>query len=110
MIPTASPAEAAQAQALHRGHVLDVRNPDEFAAGHVPGALAMPLHVVPLRSSELIRSQTYYVICESGGRSAHACAHLGQQGVDARSVVGGMAAWRAAGLPVEPGMREQVQR
>jgi rhodanese-related sulfurtransferase len=68
----------------------------------------MPLHLVPLRASELDRSETYYVVCESGGRSGQACAYLAQQGFDVRSVQGGMSAWRGAGLAVETGLEPAV--
>jgi rhodanese-related sulfurtransferase len=103
MIHAASVQETSEARALRRGTVLDVRNADEFARGHVDGALFMPLHIVPLRVSELDRSETYYVVCESGARSAQACAYLAAQGFDVRSVQGGMSSWRGAGLPVESG-------
>ena len=70
----------------------------------------MPLHIVPVRAAELDRSETFYVVCESGARSAQACAYLGAQGYDVRSVEGGMSAWRAGGLPVETGLREPSSR
>ena len=110
MIHTASIQETSEARALRRGTVLDVRNADEFAHGHIDGALFMPLHIVPLRVSELDRSETYYVVCESGGRSGQACAYLAAQGYDVRSVQGGMSAWRAAGHPVETGLHETMSR
>ncbi|MGD9956869.1 MAG: rhodanese-like domain-containing protein [Candidatus Nanopelagicales bacterium] len=106
MIPVVSVQEASSARALARGTVLDVRTPEEYAAGHVDGAVLVPLHVVPLRTSELRRSETYYIVCESGARSAQATQYLLAQGYDARSVQGGMAAWRSAGLPVASGMAD----
>lgn len=104
MIPVVSVQEASDARALARGTVLDVRTPEEHSAGHVDGSVLIPLHVVPVRTSELRRAETYYVVCESGARSAQATQFLLAQGYDARSVQGGMAAWRAAGLPVATGM------
>ena len=106
MIRTASIEETSQARALRRGTLLDVRNADEISRGHVGGAVFMPLPVVPLRTSELDRGETYYVVCESGARSAQACQYLAQQGYDVRSVQGGMSAWRSAALPVETGLHE----
>lgn len=103
MIHLATVHEVDDARSVRRGTVLDVRNADEFAAGHVPGSVLMPLHLVPLRASELERGETYYVVCESGARSAQACAYLAAQGFDVRSVEGGMSSWRTAGLPVESG-------
>ena len=103
MIRTISVQEAATARSLRSASFLDVCTADEFAGGHVDSALFMPLHIVPLRASELSRSETYLVICQSGGRSAQAAAYLASAGYDVRSVEGGMSAWRAAGLPVTTG-------
>jgi rhodanese-related sulfurtransferase len=110
MIHAASIEETAEARSLRRGTVLDVRNADEFARGHIDGAIFMPLHIVPLRVSELDRSETYYVVCESGARSAQACTYLAAQGYDVRSVQGGMSAWRTARRPVESGLHETTSR
>ena len=104
MIRTATVAEAAIARSLRSASFLDVRNADEFANGHIDGAVFMPLHIVPLRTSELARSETYFVICQSGARSAQATAYLAGQGYDVRSVEGGMNAWIAAGNPVTTGL------
>ena len=98
MIRTATVAEAATARSLRSASFLDVRNADEFANGHIDGAVFMPLHIVPLRTSELARSETYFVICQSGARSAQATAYLAGQGYDVRSVEGGMNAWIADAL------------
>lgn len=81
--------------------VVDVRNPDEYAAGHVPGAVLMPLHTVPVRVQDLPRDRPVYLVCHSGGRSAQATAWLTQQGYDVVNVLGGTGAWAAAGYPVE---------
>jgi rhodanese-related sulfurtransferase len=75
--------------------IIDVREPDEFAGGHVPGAVNVPLS--QLQGSELPEGPVY-VICELGGRSARATQYLAGQGVDATNVAGGTAAWREAGL------------
>ncbi len=81
--------------------VVDVRNPDEYAAGHVPGALLMPLHTVPVRVQDLPRDRPVYLVCHSGGRSAQATAWLTQQGYEVVNVLGGTGAWAAAGYRVE---------
>lgn len=95
--------EAASARALRRGTIIDVRNADEFAAGHAPGAMFMPLPTVPLRLADLDRRESYFVVCDSGARSFQACSYLAQHGYDVRNVHGGMSAWRAAGLSTESG-------
>ena len=64
--------------------VIDVREPNEYDAGHVPGATLMPLAMVPLKHSELPRDKTIYLICQTGGRSFTAASWLAQQGYDVR--------------------------
>lgn len=84
--------------------VLDVREPWEYAQGHVPGALLMPLAEVARRVSELDPQQPVAVICASGGRSQSAAALLGQKGfTTVYNVVGGTMSWVRHGLPVERG-------
>ena len=77
--------------------ILDVREDDEWAAGHIPGALHIPLSEVPSRLDELPDEGEFLVICRSGGRSARAAQWLGQNGYDAINVSGGMGAWQDAG-------------
>lgn len=83
--------------------VVDVREPNEYAAGHVPGALPMPLATVPLKHTELPKGETLYLICQTGGRSFTAATWLAQQGYDVRNVTGGTSDWIANGFPVEQG-------
>lgn len=83
--------------------VVDVRESDEYAAGHVPGAQLLPLSVLPVRMQDLPRSEPVFVVCQSGGRSAQAAQLLGQAGLDVRNVVGGTSAWVSSGRPVETG-------
>ncbi len=80
--------------------LLDVREPDEWAAGHAETATHVPLGDVPDRVGELPQGSPLYVICRSGARSGRAVAWLAQQGVDAVNVSGGMRAWDAAGKPM----------
>ena len=83
--------------------VVDVREPDEFRAGHVPHALPLPMAELPRRIAELPTDRPVYVICRSGARSAQAAAWLRTQRVEAYSDRGGTAAWAAAGRPVTTG-------
>jgi rhodanese-related sulfurtransferase len=80
--------------------VIDVREPHEFANGHVENAVLMPMAVVPVRVAELPRDRTVYVICQVGGRSAQAVAWLNEQGFDTVNVEGGTQAWMLSGRPV----------
>lgn len=81
--------------------LVDVREPQEFADGHVPGAEPMPLMTVPQRLAELPTDRPVYLVCAVGARSGQAAAFLATRGVDAVNVDGGMSDWRAAGYPVD---------
>jgi len=88
-------------------YVLDVREAAEFAAGHVPGAVSMPMALIPVRDNEMPSARMVYVVCETGGRSAQAAMFLARKGVDVVNVSGGMAAWRLAGLPTVKGGQQR---
>jgi rhodanese-related sulfurtransferase len=82
--------------------VLDVREPHEYAAGHVPGALSIPQADLALRLEELPRERELLVVCESGRRSLAAAKFLKQVGFSKVSnLAGGTSAWRNAGRPTE---------
>ena len=80
--------------------VLDVREDDEWQAGHIDGAVHIPLMQVPARITELPADRQVLVVCRVGNRSARATAYLQAQGVDAVNLSGGMMAWARAGRPV----------
>jgi rhodanese-related sulfurtransferase len=80
--------------------LLDVREHEEWDAGHVPDALHIPLGELGARYTEVARDQPLFVICRSGNRSDHAARALADAGWDARNVAGGMQAWEAAGRPM----------
>ncbi len=79
--------------------VLDVREDHEWEAGHVEGAVHVPLAQVPERAGELDPQKRTLVVCHLGGRSARATAYLQQLGHDVVNLDGGMDAWQAAGRP-----------
>lgn len=79
--------------------LLDVREDDEWEAGHAPGALHVPLGQVPARLDEIPDGEVH-VICRSGGRSGQAVAWLTRNGYDVVNVAGGMHAWVDANRPV----------
>jgi len=97
--PEVGPA-AAKAQLDGGGVLLDVRETVEWAAGHAPGASALPMRLVHERRSELPWDRRILVICRTGGRSAAVTDALNGWGFDAANVAGGMRAWAAAGLGV----------
>ncbi len=80
--------------------LLDVREPDEWAAGHVDGATHIPMGQVESRLAELPADTEIVVICRLGGRSAKITELLGQHNVPAINMVGGMKAWDEAGKPM----------
>lgn len=84
-------------------YVIDVREPDEYVGGHVPGALLMPLGTLAGRASALPADRPIFVVCASGNRSKRAAAALGQAGLEAISVSGGTSAWITSGRPVVTG-------
>ncbi|MFI9580742.1 rhodanese-like domain-containing protein [Streptomyces sp. NPDC052236] len=86
------------------GLVLDVREDDEWAAGHVEGALHVPMSDFVARFGEVTEAlgdgRRAYVMCRVGGRSAQVTQYLVQQGIEAVNVDGGMLAWDGAGRPM----------
>lgn len=83
--------------------VLDVRQPDEYEAGHVPDAHLIPLDELPVRHPEVPTDREVYVVCGSGGRSAAATKALNGTGYRAVNVAGGTKGWIEAGFPVVEG-------
>ena len=81
-------------------YLLDVREPDEWAAGHAPTARLLPMSELIERIDELPDDDPLYVVCRSGGRSARVVAYLANQGYPAVNVDGGMQAWSAQGREV----------
>jgi rhodanese-related sulfurtransferase len=83
--------------------VLDVRPPEEYAAGHLPGAVNIPVHELEKRLNELPRRREIIVYCRGPYclMSYDAVALLRKKGVKARRLEAGLPEWRLAGLPVE---------
>jgi rhodanese-related sulfurtransferase len=74
--------------------VLDVRTTEEFQAGHIPNATLLPLQELEQRLSELIKDESYLVVCRSGNRSAQASEILTNNGFkNIYNMTGGMGSW-----------------
>lgn len=97
-IRTVAAAEAARLVAAGEAVLLDVREDEEWSAGHAPAARHLPLG--RLAGDTAPPEQPLITVCRGGGRSAQAAAALTAAGRDVRSLDGGMTAWAAQGLPV----------
>jgi rhodanese-related sulfurtransferase len=80
--------------------LVDVREDDEWTAGHAPEALHLRLSDLPARAEELPRDQELYLICRGGARSAYAAQVLASQGWQTINVADGMTGWAVAGRPM----------
>lgn len=91
---------ALQAEAF----LIDVREPDEYTAGHVATAQLVPAGSLAGAAGSLPTDRTVYIICASGNRSLRAAAALTAAGLTATSVAGGTSGWARSGRPVVTGM------
>lgn len=98
-----TPLQATQIINQGKTLILDVRNADEFAAGHIRDAKNIPLKELKARISELekFKARPVIVVCAKGLKSAKATAQLKKEGYsEAASLLGGLDAWQSQGLPV----------
>ena len=105
---TALPLEVSVAEAATLrdagAFVLDVREPDEWAAGHIEGAMLIPLGELASRAAEVPRDRDVVVVCRSGNRSAQGRdILLGAGRAAVTSMAGGMSDWAGSGRPVVTG-------
>jgi rhodanese-related sulfurtransferase len=83
--------------------VIDVRQPDEYRAGHIAGSKLIPLGELGKRISELPKDKEIVCVCASGSRSRSATKYLVGAGYNAFDMSGGMFAWQRAQLPIKKG-------
>lgn len=81
--------------------LVDVREVHEYRAGHVPGAINIPLALIPVRLHELPSDKELTIICQSGNRSMQACLWLANQGRPSVNVLGGTGMWIRSGKAVD---------
>ncbi|MER5209753.1 rhodanese-like domain-containing protein [Streptomyces sp. NPDC002838] len=97
---------------IHELTVIDVRTPGEYAAGHLPGALNIPLDQLRRALPDIRRAaerRDILVVCASGARSRNACSALAEHGISAATLTGGTSAWAAEGHEVHhPGNAGRV--
>jgi rhodanese-related sulfurtransferase len=99
MFPPSVPSVSASA-VPDGASVVDVREDDEWVAGHIDGAQHIPLGELTARRAEIPADDEVVIVCRSGGRSSRAVAWLVDNGVDAVNLDGGMGAWADAGRPM----------
>lgn len=101
-VPKVMPVDLAAWRAKHpEGVVVDVREPAEFAEGHVEGAVLAPLGTLDAWAAKQPKDRPLVLVCKSGRRATKAAAQLGAAGFKGLvHLEGGMEAWKAAGLPV----------
>ena len=80
--------------------LLDVRDDDEWIAGHAPDAVHIPMPDLADRLDDIPDADELYVICRTGGRSARVAEYLNANGWDAVNVDGGMMLWQRLGRPM----------
>ena len=83
--------------------VLDVREPSEYAAGHIAGSTLLPLHQLSGRMSELPKDREIVCVCASGSRSSSAARQLAGSGYAVLNLSGGLGQWQRAKLPIKKG-------
>jgi rhodanese-related sulfurtransferase len=82
--------------------IVDVRAPHEWEAGHIAGAVHVPLDQLAERGGELDREQPVVLYCRGGTRSSMATDALAESGYEAMKLTEGIVGWAEAGLPLEP--------
>jgi len=97
-----TPQQVAELLAGGGVQVIDVRMAFEHEAGHIPGTRLIELSELPVHAASIDRDTPVILYCRSGARSAMATEALLQAGYDAHNMAGGMLAWDAAGLQMEP--------
>ncbi len=83
--------------------ILDVRQPEEFRAGHIAGAKLIPLNELHTRMGELPKDTEILCVCRSGSRSGAAVGQLNSAGFSALNLRGGMMGWQSAGYSIKKG-------
>jgi rhodanese-related sulfurtransferase len=97
-----TPAEASRRMAAEDLTLIDVREPYEWEAGHVPGSSHVEMAALGERLGEIPDDRPVAFLCLGGGRSGLVASTLKERGYDAYNVEGGFRAWFEAGLPTEP--------
>jgi rhodanese-related sulfurtransferase len=96
------PARVAELLDAGAAELIDVREPDEWEAGHVPGARNVQLVELTAAAETIRRDRPVIFGCRSGNRSRMAAEAFRESGYDAHNMAGGLRAWAEHGLPLDP--------
>lgn len=103
-VPSMSATEAQDAlKGAEAPFILDVREDDEYRAGHISGAKLIPLGQLSAQMDKLPKDRSILCVCASGSRSSMAARQLSAEGYQVVNLQGGMSGWRMAGLPIKKG-------
>jgi rhodanese-related sulfurtransferase len=102
LAPQLTPAQAGAVLRDDGAIAVDVREVEEWQAGHMDGSVWIPLGELAARAGELPRDRPLLIVCRTGSRSGYAADALAAAGYDARNLAGGLQRWVAADLPLEP--------
>jgi len=97
-----TPQQVSELLAAGGVQLIDVREPHEHEAGHIPGSRLIPLGDVPAQAGTIDRDTPVILYCKAGGRSAMATEALLGAGYDAHNMLGGFTAWHELALAMEP--------
>ncbi|MFZ4534852.1 rhodanese-like domain-containing protein [Propionivibrio sp.] len=104
-----TPTQATMLINRENAQIIDVREPDEYVAGHLPESRNFPAGRLQERAGELdkLKDTPLILICQSGARSSGACKQLAKLGfTKVHNLDGGINAWRAVGLPLKKGTKK----
>jgi rhodanese-related sulfurtransferase len=104
-----TPTQATLLINRQNAEIVDLRGAEDYAGGHLPDARNIPLEQIEARAGEIdkFKDAPLILVCQNGVRSANACRQLQKLGfTQVASLAGGIAGWRAAGLPVRKGSKK----
>jgi len=101
-VPDYTPQQVAELRSGQAIQLIDVRQEHEWEAGRIPGARHLELTQLGAQAATIERDRPVIFYCRSGARSAMATEAFAEAGYDAYNMAGGLLAWQAAGLPMEP--------
>ena len=101
-MPDYTPQQVAELRSGQAIQLIDVRQEHEWEAGRIPGARHLELTQLGAQAATIERDRPVIFYCRSGARSGMATEAFAEAGYDAYNMAGGLLAWQAAGLPMEP--------